>query len=244
MGYKYSNEEELKQMIQVMIIEDDPMVRDINTKFLQTVSGFELVKAVSNLTQAKNFMNNHKPDLILLDIYLPKENGIDFLKWLRAEELNVDVILITADKTISKIQEAFRYGARDYLIKPFTLERFESSLLKFKDRYYNFKIANEMQQNELDKYILSSKDLTINENDGNSDLTKGLNKYTYDTIWKQVARIGENYITAEELGENLGIARVTCRKYLEYMNKEGKVHMLIEYGKVGRPQHKYKIKHN
>jgi len=126
-------------MIEVMIIEDDPMVLDINIKFLKKVEGFALTKAASNLTEAKKFMANHKPDLILLDIYLPKENGIDFLKWLRAEEINVDVILITADKTINRVQEAFRYGARDYLIKPFTLERFEESLLRYKDRYYNFK---------------------------------------------------------------------------------------------------------
>ncbi|MBZ9608761.1 response regulator [Clostridium estertheticum] len=228
-------------MIKVMIIEDDPMVRDINTKFLQKVEGFQLTKAVSNLTQAQRFMEKQKPDLILLDIYLPKENGIDFLKLLRAKEIEVDVILITADKTINRVQEAFRYGARDYLIKPFTLERFKESLLKFKDRYYHFKKANEIEQSELDKYILSSKDLVEEENNRNLDLTKGLNKYTYKTIWQQVQQIGEIYTTPEELGEILGIARVTCRKYLDYMNKEGKVHMLIEYGKVGRPQHKYRI---
>ena len=230
-------------MIRVMIIEDDPMVRDINTKFLQRVDGFQLIKATSNLTEAQSFMEKQKPDLILLDIYLPKENGIDFLKWLRAEEIKVDVILITADKTINRIQEAFRYGARDYLIKPFTLERFEESLLKFKDRFYNFKNGNEIEQKELDKYISSGKDLTEEENTNNLDLTKGLNRYTYDTVWQQVQQIGENYTTPEELGEILGIARVTCRKYLEYMSTEGKVQMLIEYGKIGRPQHKYKITH-
>lgn len=228
-------------MIQVMIIEDDPMVRDINMKFLKRVDGFQLIKAASNLTDAKSFTKKHKLDLILLDIYLPKENGIDFLKWLRAEEIHVEVILITADKTIDRIQEAFRYGARDYLIKPFTLERFKESLLKFKDRYYHLKKGKEIEQNELDKYILSKSDLEEERNNSNPDLTKGLNRYTYDTIWQQVQQIGENYTTPEELGEILGIARVTCRKYLEYMNKEGKIEMLIEYGKIGRPQHKYKM---
>ena len=230
-------------MIQVMIIEDDPMVRDINTKFLKTVEGFQLTLAASNLTEAKIFVKKQKPDLILLDIYLPKENGIDFLKWLRKEEIKVDVILITADKTINRVQEAFRYGARDYLIKPFTLERFEESLLRFKDRYYNFKKGIEIEQTELDKYIIINKHLEEEETNNNADLTKGLNRYTYDTVWQKVQQIGERYTTPEELGEILGIARVTVRKYLEYMNTEGKVEMLIEYGKVGRPQHKYKISH-
>ncbi|MGV8983869.1 response regulator [Clostridium sp.] len=227
-------------MIQVMIIEDDPMVRDINTKFLNKVEGFELTMAASNLTEAHRCMKNKKPDLILLDIYLPNENGMDFLKLLRSKEINVDVILITADNTTSRVQEAFRYGARDYLIKPFTLDRFKESLLEFKDRYYSFKKTNEIQQSEVDKYIPSSKGFS--EVGGkNSDLEKGLNKYTYRTIWQQVKQMGTKYTTPEELGEILGIARVTCRKYLEYMNKEGKIEKLIEYGKVGRPQHKYKI---
>ncbi|MBU3072783.1 hypothetical protein [Clostridium estertheticum] len=95
----------------------------------------------------------------------------------------------------------------------------------------------------MDKYIISNRDLAVAENN-NSDLTKGLNRYTYDTIWQQVQQIGDNYTSPEELGEILGIARVTCRKYLEYMNKEGKIDMLIEYGKIGRPQHKYKVNHS
>lgn len=228
-------------MIQVMIIEDDPMVRDINTKFLEKVEGFELTMAASNLTEAKSFMVSGKLDLILLDIYLPKENGMDFLKLLRSKEIKVDVILITADNTIDRVQEAFRYGARDYLIKPFTLERFKESLLEFKDRYNNFKNITEIQQCELDKYISSSKDFSGEEDNSNLDLTKGLNIFTYKTIWQKIQEIGEKYTTPEELGETLGIARVTVRKYLEYMNSKGKVQKLIEYGKVGRPQHKYKI---
>ncbi|MCB2307942.1 response regulator [Clostridium estertheticum] len=230
-------------MIKVMIIEDDPMVRDINTKFLNRVEGFQLIKAASNLTDAQGFIKKHKLDLVLLDIYLPNENGIDFLKWLRTEEIEVEVILITADKTTERVQESFRYGARDYLIKPFTLERFKESLLKFKDRYYHLKKENIIEQSELDRYIISNRALAVEENN-NSDLTKGLNRYTYDTIWQQVQQIGDNYTSPEELGEILGIARVTCRKYLEYMNKEGKIDMLIEYGKIGRPQHKYKVNHS
>lgn len=122
-----------------MIVEDDPMVIEINSKFLKRVEGFTLLKAVSNLEDAKKIILLGKPDLILLDVYLPKENGIDFLKWIRAQEIKIDVILITADKSIERIQEAFRYGVVNYLIKPFSFEKFKEALLQFKDRYYTFK---------------------------------------------------------------------------------------------------------
>ena len=112
-------------MIRTMIVEDDPMVRQINSKFLAKIKGFSLEKSASNLSEAREFLEKDTVDLILLDVFLPNENGIDFLKWLRKNEIESDVILITADKSIERIKDAFRYGGVDYLIKPFTFERFQ-----------------------------------------------------------------------------------------------------------------------
>jgi len=222
-------------LIEVMIVEDDPMVRDINSRFLKRVEGFNLYKAVGNLTESKKFIMAKKPDLILLDVFLPNENGIDFLKWLRSEEFSVDVILITADKTIERVQEAFRYGAIDYLIKPFDFERFKEALIQFKERYYEFKKVDEIEQSELDKLI--SNATVVQRDEG---LAKGFNKYTYKSIWKEIERGDNEYFTAEELSEKIKVARVTVRRYLEYMEKEGQLEKLVEYGKVGRPQHKFR----
>lgn len=227
-------------MIRVMIVEDDPMVRDINSKFLKKLTEFHLVKAAASLLEAQKFISQNKVDLILLDIYLPKENGIDFLKWLRKDEIKVDVIFITADKTSNMIQDAFRYGAVDYLIKPFTFERFRDALTNYKERYHSFNNLDIIEQNVLDKYIsksLGSEEKEYSEN----ELEKGINKYTYKVIWKEVEKFGEKYTTAEEISEKSGVARVTVRKYFEYMEKEGKVKKTIEYGKIGRPQHKYRM---
>ncbi|NMM62650.1 response regulator [Clostridium sp. P21] len=221
-------------MIEVMIIEDDPMVMEINSKFLKRTEGFDLYKSVSNLEDAKKFISIKKPDLILLDVYLPRENGIDFLKWIRSQEMDIDIILITADKSIERIQEAFRYGVIDYLIKPFSFERFKESLIQFKGRYYKFKKDGVIEQKDLDK-LISSSNISQNED----DFAKGLNKYTYKSIWDEIEKRNYEDFTAEELAEKLGIARVTVRRYLEHMEKENKVDKLIEYGRIGRPQHKY-----
>jgi len=217
-----------------MIVEDDPMVIEINSKFLKRVEGFTLLKAVSNLEDAKKIILLGKPDLILLDVYLPKENGIDFLKWIRAQEIKIDVILITADKSIERIQEAFRYGVVNYLIKPFSFEKFKEALLQFKDRYYTFKTNVVFEQKDLDK-LMANSGASQNED----EFAKGFNKYTYKSIWDEIEKSSLNEFTAEDLAEKLGIARVTVRRYLEYMEKENKIDKSIEYGKVGRPQHKY-----
>lgn len=226
-------------MIRVMILEDDPMVREINSKFLKKIPEFQLYKAASSIFEAKEFIKNNNVDLILLDIYLPKENGIDFLKWLRKEEVKSDVILITADKTSIMIQEAFRYGAVDYLIKPFTFERLKKSLEKYKERHYSINNLDTLEQKSLDKFI---KNITVTEKENqDSDFEKGINKYTYKIIWNEILKLVDEYATAEEISEKSGVARVTVRKYLEFMEKEGKVKMIIEYGKIGRPLHKYRM---
>lgn len=232
-------EKMVKYMINVMIVEDDPMVRDINSKFLKKMDEFHLSKAVASIAEAQNFINKHKVHLVLLDLYLPKENGIDFLKSLRKEEIEVDVILITADKTSSMIQEAFRYGAVDYLIKPFTFERFKESLTNYKERYHSINELDTFNQDELDKYIYKNAS-DIENNADENEFTKGINKYTYKLIWKEIINLNDQYATAEEISEISGVARVTVRKYLEFMEKEGKVEKFVEYGKIGRPQHKYR----
>lgn len=225
-----------------MIVDDDPMVRKINSNFLKNIEEFNLAKAVSTLEEAKKFLINNKVNLILLDVFLSNENGINFLKWIRKEEIHVDVILITADNTMERVQEAFRYGAIDYLIKPFSFDRFKEALGLFKERYHKFKNYDTIEQNQLDNIILSSKGSNKLEKDNMVSLEKGFNKYTYNAILNTMQRDEYSYFTAEELAEKLSIARVTVRRYLDYMKKEDVLDKVTEYGKVGRPQHKYKIK--
>lgn len=225
-------------MIKVMLIEDDPMVRDINTKFVGKLSGFEVIFCTGNIEEAKEKIQELAPDLILLDIFLPKGNGLELLKWVRSKELCSDVILITADKSSGAVQEAFRYGAVDYLVKPFTFERFKEALTQFKKRYESINISDEVQQDTIDKFILNAaKESTIKEW---HNLTKGLSVRTYE----QILTAAENrpgVFTADELAEGLGMARVTVRRYLDHMVKENKLQLEVEYGKIGRPTHFYKI---
>lgn len=232
----------MKIVIEVMIVDDDPMVREINSSFLKSIEGFNIAKAVSNLKEAKEFLLGNKVNLILLDVFLNNENGIDFLKYLRKEEINIDVILITADNAVERVEEAFRYGVVDYLIKPFSFDRFKESLELFKERYNKFKNSNTVGQSELDNIILSFTSSNKHEKDNKFSLEKGFNKYTYDAILNIMKKDEYLYFSAEELAEKLSIARVTVRRYVDYMKKENILDKITEYGKVGRPQHKYKIK--
>lgn len=199
--------------------------------------------AASNLSEAREFLEKDTVDLILLDVFLPNENGIDFLKWLRKNEIESDVILITADKSIERIKDAFRYGGVDYLIKPFTFERFQESLDIFKERLNSYKNNETIEQSDLDKLILNNRNKESNYEDSKISLEKGFNKYTYKSIENELNNSIEKYeyFTTEELSEKIGIAKVTVRKYLDCMSEHGQLEKIIEYGKVGRPLYKYKL---
>lgn len=101
----------------ILIIEDDFFIRELYLRQLQK-EGFEVsgsADGADGLVQA----NNLKPDLILLDIMLPKLNGLDLLRTLKtkAETQNIPVILLSNLGQDSVVKEGFTLGAEGYLIK-------------------------------------------------------------------------------------------------------------------------------
>lgn len=228
-------------MVKVMIVEDDPMVKEINSRFLSRIEGFTLSGTAGSIKEAKQMIMVQKPQVILLDIYLPGENGLDFLKWIRKEGLECDVILITADRSIDAIQQALRYGSVDYLVKPFTFERFKEALCQYLKRKADFDACQLLDQKMIDEVIrvksVNKKPKSIQR----EKLEKGLNEQTYKQILHAVKQT-DQWFTAEEMAEKLGMARVTVRRYLEFLYGEEKLERLQEYGKIGRPQHKYRGK--
>lgn len=114
--------------INVLIVEDDPMVLEVNKSFLKKINGFNLVGEAQSGEQAYREIKNKTPDLILLDMYLPDISGLELFYKIRQERLPVDIIMITAARDAKTVQELTRLGAFDYLVKPFRLERFQQAL--------------------------------------------------------------------------------------------------------------------
>ncbi|WP_291633939.1 response regulator [Clostridium sp.] len=228
-------------MIKVLIVEDDPMVREINEKFLKKVEGFALYDSVNSIEKAKEVILSGKPDLILLDVFFPQGLGTDLLKWIRIENLKCDAILITADRNTETVEEAFRYGAVDYLVKPFIFNRFKEALLQFERRKNSFKNTDSMEQKIIDKYTIKENKNRAEYYENIGDI-KGFNQYTYEKILVGISGMKDNSFTSEQIAINIGVSRITARRYLDYLEKEQKLVVEMEYGKVGRPKNKYRIK--
>ena len=226
------------QPIRVMIVEDDPMVMEINAEFVSKLSGFVLVGKAYNGKEAISLINKLHPDLVLLDYFLPDTNGLSLLQTIRAQNYPMDVIVLTANRDPQHIQEIFRAGVVDYLVKPFRFDRFHTALEQYRQVDQRFKENKPLEQADID--AISGIQLKKQESSFDVLLPKGLNDRTMQQILQFLAGQASP-LSSEEVASGIGLARVTVRRYLEYLEKKGEIAMEIQYGSVGRPINKYRL---
>lgn len=222
-------------MIEVLIVEDDPMVAELNRRYLERIEGFVLAGIVQSGNDALAFLQTHHVDLVLLDVFMPGMNGLELLTAIRSEQYGVDVILVTAARDNQSVQQALRQGAVDYLIKPFEFTRFQAALLAFKKRKDWMGQQDNLCQQELDKQIFSQ---TILGAEG-IDLPKGLDRNTLKRVWEQISQTAGEF-TADDMAKQVGISQVSMRKYLKYFLSAELLYVEISYGAVGRPLYRYR----
>ncbi len=219
--------------ISVFIVEDDPMVLEVNKGFLDKLTGFTLIGEATTGEEAYKKIVDLQPNLILLDMFLPDMTGMELFLKLRSERIPSDIIMITAARDAQTIQETIRMGAVDYLIKPFRFERFQKALQDYFRNIKNLPKNPSLKQEDVD--------LWLGRQEESIQLPKGLNEITMKQITEALL---ENHapITSEQLAQNVGMARVTVRKYLDFLANKGKVHIDLKYGTVGRPTNYYSLK--
>jgi two-component system LytT family response regulator len=119
-------------MFKVILIDDEPLSREIVKAYLKEYPQIEIVQECNDGFDGLKAIQQHKPDLIFLDIQMPKISGFEMLELL---EKPVPVIFITAfDEFAIK---AFEANAVDYLLKPFSDERFKKAVDKFLEKQHS-----------------------------------------------------------------------------------------------------------
>ncbi|HEY8464114.1 MAG TPA: response regulator [Bacillota bacterium] len=211
--------------IRVLIVEDDPMVVEITKEFIKADPDFQVVGTSSSGSEAVNFVREQAPDLVLLDNYLPCFNGTTVIEKIRAFNKKVDFIMITAAKEVPVIQECFRLGIRDYLIKPYLKQRFLQALQKYKEFYLTLN-QTEVSQKDLDRIITAKRD--------EETLQKGFCQVTEDKIIDFLQKKPEG-VTAEEIAAHIGLTTVSARRYLKFLQNKDRVRYDLIYGGQGRP---------
>ncbi|MSQ50193.1 MAG: sigma-54-dependent Fis family transcriptional regulator [Betaproteobacteria bacterium] len=109
-------------MAQILVVDDEVGIRDLLSEILAD-EGHQVLLAES-ASEARRLRESHRPDLVLLDIWMPDTDGISLLKeWAASGQLGMPVVMMSGHGTIETAVEATRIGALDYLEKPIALQR-------------------------------------------------------------------------------------------------------------------------
>jgi two-component system LytT family response regulator len=113
-------------MIKVVIIDDEPLARSIVAEYLQSYSNIQVLQECNDGFEGMKAISQHQPDLIFLDVQMPKINGFEMLELI---DQPPSVIFATAFDEFA--MKAFEAHAVDYLLKPFSKERFDKAMEKW-----------------------------------------------------------------------------------------------------------------
>ena len=223
-------------MIRTLVVDDDFRVADLHRAYVERVAGFEVAGVAHTGLEALAEVDRLRPDLLLLDFYLPDLSGLEVLRRLREEEHPaVDVIAITAARDVDNLRAAMRGGVLHYLIKPFRFAAFEEKLASYAGAVARLARLREADQGEVDRIFGSLRTARGRE------LPKGLSDATLDLVVAALRGSSRSGLGAAEVADAAGLSRVTARRYLDHLCRLGTAELTMRYGGRGRPEHRYRL---
>ncbi|MBC9715348.1 response regulator [Streptomyces sp. TRM66268-LWL] len=222
----------------VLVVDDDFMVAKLHSRYVAAMEGFTVVGVAHNGAEALRAAERLRPDLVLLDVYLPDMDGISVLRELRAAEEQdpsrppVDALFITAARDAEIIRSALRAGALHYLIKPFNQAALQEQLRHVAALRTRLDTLDEARQEDVDQIFGTRPP-------GSRELPKGLAAHTAELV-ERVLRDHPPGLSATECAQAGSLSRVSARRYLEYFADTGRAEVTLKYGGTGRPERRYR----
>lgn len=221
-------------MIRVLVVDDDFMVARIHVGFVERVEGFEVVGVAHSGKEAAEAVTALRPDLLLLDLYLPDRFGLDLLADLRTGPNPCDAIVITAAKESAAVRSAVRLGVTDYVLKPFGFGDLEERLRRYATQRAVLERTEVSGQADVDRVFSRTAAGGATE-----PLPKGMSPETARLVEDALATAAQT-LSATEVAEEVGLSRVSARRYLEHFVTTGRADVRLRYGSTGRPERRYR----
>jgi response regulator of citrate/malate metabolism len=226
-------------MIDVLIVDDDFMVAKVHAGFVAALEGFRVVGTASTGAQALEDVVRLRPDLVLLDVYLPDMTGLDVLRRLRAAACPSDVIVISAARDVDSIRSALHGGVLHYLVKPFDRRTFEARLRDYAALHSELAELDEAGQTDVDRVFGASRGAAAR---APMTTPKGIAPETLELVRATLAAVGADGLSATECSERTGLARVSARRYLEQLVTQQEADVRQRYGTAGRPERRFTLR--
>ncbi len=219
-------------MISVLVVDDDFMVASIHERFVARTPGFDVVGVAHSGAEALTLVEELDPDLVLLDVHLPDMSGLEVLARLRVEGLEAGVVMVTAERDADTVRKALHGGAMQYLVKPFEYADLATRLAQVGAALQEL-TPGSTDQDTIDRLFGTLPPTPRSP----TQLPKGLSSETGLLVIAALAAGAE--LSAAEMGEELGLSRVSARRYLEHFVTTGQAQVRLQYG-AGRPTRHYR----
>lgn len=215
--------------LRVVVVDDDFRVARLHAQFAGAVPGFEVVAVVHDAAATRAAVEEHRPDLVLLDMFLPDQLGTDL-----APALDCDVLMVTAASDADSVRRAFAAGAVNYLVKPFTAAELADRLRAYARYRGQLAGRQSLQQADIDRALRA-----LREGDRvDAAVPKGRSPQTARLV-ADALRDAPGPQTASEIAAALGLSRPTAQRYLADLAAAGRADVTLRYGTAGRPEHRY-----
>ncbi|AOR32017.1 two-component system response regulator [Streptomyces fodineus] len=226
-----TREQQAQQPIRVLVVEDDPVAADAHVLYVGRVPGFVAVGKAHTGAEARRVLDRTPVDLLLLDLHLPDVHGLQFARALRAGGHHADVIAVTSARDLAVVREGVSLGVVQYVLKPFTFATLRDRLVRYAE--FHAAVGEASGQDEVDRALAALRAPTP------AALPKGLSGPTLERVTGALRDAPEG-LTAAGLAEEVGISRITARRYLEHLVEAGRADRSPLYGQVGRPELVYR----
>jgi response regulator of citrate/malate metabolism len=227
-------------VIGVLIVDDDFMVAKVHAGFVAALDGFEVVGTASSGASALAEIDRLRPDLVLLDVYLPDMTGLEVLRRLRAAGSQVDVLVISAARDADSIRSALHGGVLHYLVKPFDRRTFEARLRDYAGLRGELARLEEAAQPDVDR--LFGRATGGGARPATPATPKGIAPETLELVRRALDGAGPDGLSASECSERTGLARVSARRYLEQLVTQQEAEVRQRYGTAGRPERRFTLR--
>jgi response regulator of citrate/malate metabolism len=217
--------------VRVVVVDDEPAVARLHTRFVSAYDGCEVVAVASTGPEAIATVHELEPDLVLLDLHLPGCSGLDVLRAVRAGSGHQpEFIAVTAARDFDSVRVARLAGVRHYLVKPFSAQDLYT---RIDDVVREIAAATApaaaLDQDDIDSLIGGAPAATV--------LPKGLSSETLTAVRDALA--SAPWSSAADIAGAVGISRVTSRRYLEHLAQTGAAARRLDYATAGRPSTLY-----
>ena len=218
-------------MYRVVIVEDDPMVSLINRTYVERDPRFQVVQTFQDGRAALDWLEQNPVDLAVLDVYMPLFTGVELLRELRRRGVDVDAVMVTAANDRQTVDALLKMGVVDYLVKPFTAERFQRALETF-CRHRAAVAEASVEQSALDRLFATAVPW--------AQPPKGLQESTLERVRACLRDAPPQGLPSETISRQTGLSAVTVRRYVNYLVERGEASSTVNYDTGGRPCRLYR----